>query len=279
VVEDGREHSGEAAEQRFEPVVVATVRSPWPAAADVPVQGGPAAIDVLPPYAEALDGVERGTHLWVVSWLDRAGRSVLVSRPRKLAPRAPSCGVFASRSPARPNPIAINAVRLVRRDGLRLEVDALDLADGTPVLDIKSYVPGGDAVFAARREPRVPPALLRDDILLAILRRDLENHVGERADAPASRLAVAAVFRAIRAFACGPRDPAFRVRTNRADGALDALIGLLGADFAGGRIELRPDDGPSRFEFRRAGDSLVLLAGDPRLVLDGPEGRRGERVE
>ena len=59
-------------------------------------------------------------------------------------------GVLSTRSPDRPNPIGLSALRLLRADGLTLEVDALDVLDGTPVLDVKPYIPYADAVPDAR---------------------------------------------------------------------------------------------------------------------------------
>ena len=59
-------------------------------------------------------------------------------------------GVLSTRSPDRPNPIGLSALRLLRADGLTLEVDALDVLDGTPVLDVKPYIPYADAFPDAR---------------------------------------------------------------------------------------------------------------------------------
>jgi tRNA-Thr(GGU) m(6)t(6)A37 methyltransferase TsaA len=59
-------------------------------------------------------------------------------------------GVFATRTPARPNPVGISVVRLVRIDGTRLHVTGLDILDGTPVIDIKPYVPQFDVIETER---------------------------------------------------------------------------------------------------------------------------------
>ena len=86
----------------------------------------------------ALQDLDGFDFIWVVSWFDRNQHW----RPRVLPPRGPSTrrGVFATRSPHRPNPIGLTSVRLIRIDGLRLEVGPLDLTDGTPILDIKPYL-------------------------------------------------------------------------------------------------------------------------------------------
>jgi tRNA (adenine37-N6)-methyltransferase len=87
-----------------------------------------------------LQGMER---LWVLSWLHRGGTWA----PQVMPPRGPRVrrGLFATRSPDRPNPIGLSAVRLIRVEGCNLHVNGIDLIDGTPVLDIKPYVPYADA--------------------------------------------------------------------------------------------------------------------------------------
>lgn len=238
--------------------VVGHVRSPWRAHADIPIQGAKALVEVLPAYEAALDGIERSSHLVVLAWLHEARRDVLSARPRKLDPGAPPCGVFASRSPARPNPIALCVVRLLRREGLRLHVDPLDLIDGTPVVDLKSYGPGMDGVFSARICRRIGPWALGDERLSAFLAIDLANHLGDAASDPEARMSLAAVFVAVRRFGVDARDSALRVRVNRLGVATDALMGLMGATFSSGRIAAVPEAGPLRFGFSRGDDVLVL---------------------
>jgi len=87
-----------------------------------------------------LDGVER---IWILSWLHRGGTwAPMVRPPRGTREKR---GLFATRSPDRPNPIGLSAVRLVRIDGCNLHVRGIDLLDGTPILDVKPYVPYADA--------------------------------------------------------------------------------------------------------------------------------------
>ncbi|MEO8212963.1 MAG: tRNA (N6-threonylcarbamoyladenosine(37)-N6)-methyltransferase TrmO [Myxococcales bacterium] len=92
-----------------------------------------------------LAGIER---IWVVSWLHRGGGW----SPRVRTPRGERLrrGLFATRSPDRPNPIGLSAVRLIRIDGCDLHVRGIDLLDGTPILDIKPYVPYADAFPEAK---------------------------------------------------------------------------------------------------------------------------------
>src|SRR5581483_3941009 len=100
-------------------------------------EGAPAAelwIDAV--FAEAVAGLEAGAAIWIFTWLDRAKRSTLKVHPRG-NPQNPLTGVFATRSPDRPNPIGLHRARIMRIAGLTIEVDALEAIDGTPILDLK----------------------------------------------------------------------------------------------------------------------------------------------
>ncbi len=121
-------------------------------AARQPRAGGSAAgrIELKPGknYEHALLDLDGWSHIWVLFWFDRnAGW-----RPKVLPPRSGSGrkGVFATRSPHRPNPLGLSAVRLERVEGLTLHVRDIDMLDGTPVLDIKPYVAYTDAIGDAR---------------------------------------------------------------------------------------------------------------------------------
>jgi hypothetical protein len=90
-----------------------------------------------------------------MAWLmARPEREVLQVIPRGVSRDAPDGmhGVFAVRSPARPNPIGLTSARVVKVDGLRLHFDALDFVDGTPVLDLKPYFASRDLIFSARNQ-------------------------------------------------------------------------------------------------------------------------------
>ncbi len=235
------------------------VRCDHPTRDAIPLIGAPAILETLPGFEPALDAIERSSHILVLAWLHRADRTVLVARPRRVDPGAPSMGVFASRSPDRPNPVSMSVVPLVRREGLRLHVDHLDLIDGTPLLDLKSYNPGWDGVFGARRDKRVRQSALPDELLAGFLRRDLENHLGPVPAPPAAITGLAAVFAAIREFDVDARDPRLSVWMNRCDASLDAVIGLMGGTFSSGRVTLEPLAGPARFRFGFEGRELMLV--------------------
>jgi tRNA-Thr(GGU) m(6)t(6)A37 methyltransferase TsaA len=128
------------AEASFEVVPVGWVESPLTGRAQAPRQGdegAPAAwLAFEPRVAEALRDLRPGTEIIVLTWLDRADRSVLVTRPRD-DPGNPLTGVFSTRSPDRPNPVGLHRVPVIAVDGLRVQVGALEALDGTPVIDVK----------------------------------------------------------------------------------------------------------------------------------------------
>ena len=96
---------------------------------------------------EALDGLEEFSHIIVLYWMHQAasGKAPLKVHPMRRE-ELPLVGLFATRSPNRPNPIGKATVRLLQRQGNILRVEGLDAIDGTPVIDIKPYIPGYDSV-------------------------------------------------------------------------------------------------------------------------------------
>jgi tRNA-Thr(GGU) m(6)t(6)A37 methyltransferase TsaA len=108
---------------------------------------GTAEIEIDAAWAEALDGIGEFSHIWVVWWLDRFEEPPASPRVHPEGRQEmPEVGLFATRSPHRPCPIAITAVRLQEHDGTRLLVQGLDASPGTPVLDIKPYLRRGDLI-------------------------------------------------------------------------------------------------------------------------------------
>jgi tRNA-Thr(GGU) m(6)t(6)A37 methyltransferase TsaA len=127
-------------EPRYEVMPVGRVESPLTDRAQAPRQGDegapPAWLVFRAEVAEAIRDLRPGAEIIVLTWLDRADRGVLVTRPRD-DPRNPLTGVFSTRSPDRPNPIGLHRVRVTVVDGLRIQVDGLEALDGTPVIDVK----------------------------------------------------------------------------------------------------------------------------------------------
>ncbi len=116
--------------------------------------GSAGRVEVFEEYAEGLDDVEGFSHLYLIYWFHRlAGPGKGGTKPPlKVVPFLDDVprGVFATRSPRRPNPIGLSLVRLVERRGAELLVEDLDVLDATPLLDIKPYVEGFDLRLGTR---------------------------------------------------------------------------------------------------------------------------------
>jgi tRNA-Thr(GGU) m(6)t(6)A37 methyltransferase TsaA len=119
---------------------IAVVESPLTDRSTAPRQGDEGAPDAWlvfePGVVEALDGIAPGDAVLVLTWFDRARRDVLRVRPRG-DPARREQGVFATRSPDRPNPIGLHRVEVLAIDGRRVQVRHLEALDGTPVIDVK----------------------------------------------------------------------------------------------------------------------------------------------
>lgn len=142
-------------------VFIGRIVSPWTNRADCPKNmaaaretGRPAQAIVDEEYRRGLLGLESASHVILLTWLADAGRNLIRQRPRH---RPEATGTFALRSPVRPNPIGVHVVRLLGLDGTNgvLDLEAIDVLDGTPLLDIKPYFASTDAVphaIMARRD-------------------------------------------------------------------------------------------------------------------------------
>jgi len=122
---------------------IGRVESPLIDLRDAPAQGdegAPNAWLVLDDeLGPAMRDLDVGAQVIVLTWLDRADRTVLEVHPRG-DPNRPLEGVFSTRSPDRPNPIGLHEVEIVTIDGRRIEVRGLEAIDGTPIVDIKPYL-------------------------------------------------------------------------------------------------------------------------------------------
>jgi tRNA (adenine37-N6)-methyltransferase len=135
---------------------IGTVYSVEVSTANMSPQGARAVIEIFPEYAAALEKIGENSHLWILSWFHESRRDVLTASPVRVNPTVPEYGVFALRTPVRPNPIALTLVRLEGIAENRLSVDGLDAVKGTPILDIKPYFEQ-DIVFSPRT-PEIVPA-------------------------------------------------------------------------------------------------------------------------
>ena len=127
-------------------IPIGVIHSPYKERGDAPRQGSLSqneiTLEIFPEFADGLKDITKASHLIVLYWGDRARRDVLQSRtPFSEIP----VGVFASRSPNRPNPLAFCVTELLRRDNNLLVVRGVDALDGSPLLDLKTYAPEIDA--------------------------------------------------------------------------------------------------------------------------------------
>lgn len=126
---------------------IGRIRTPWKARKDCPKNARESdaicTVEVEPRWRAGLKDVETCTHLVLLYWMDRSPRNLVLQVPGHYGTQH---GTFALRSPARPNPIAMSAVKLHGiKDGV-LSVSGLDCLDGTPLLDIKPYFASTDSV-------------------------------------------------------------------------------------------------------------------------------------
>ena len=126
---------------------IGVVRSPYGSRSSAPCQGGGISeIEILKEYEEGLKDIESFSHLHVLYWLHESRGftpSVVTPWDKK------AHGMFATRSPHRPNPIGYSVARLLERRGNILRVEGLDAIDGTKVIDIKPYLPNLDSKSSA----------------------------------------------------------------------------------------------------------------------------------
>ena len=119
---------------------IGVVHSSITSRSEAPRQGSEGAPDAwlefVPAVADGLDGIAPGDDVIVITWLDRSKRDVLRVRPRG-DPANPITGVFATRSPDRPNPIGLHRVTVREVAGLRVLVGPIEAIDGTPIVDLK----------------------------------------------------------------------------------------------------------------------------------------------
>ena len=128
------------AESSYAVEPIGVLRSELSSLADAPLQGDEggyeAWLELTSQAVPGLSGINVGDSLIVVTWLHLAQRDVLQVQPRGRL-EAPLTGVFATRSPNRPNPIGLHPVSVLQIEGQRLKVSPLEAIDGTPIVDIK----------------------------------------------------------------------------------------------------------------------------------------------
>jgi tRNA-Thr(GGU) m(6)t(6)A37 methyltransferase TsaA len=124
---------------------IGIIHSPFIDKSQTPIQASRSqargVVEVYPEYAEGLQDLEGFSHIFLLyTFHESSGYSLLVKPFLDDQLR----GLFATRYPARPNPIGLSVVKLISRKGNSLEVEGVDMLDGTPLLDIKPYIPDFD---------------------------------------------------------------------------------------------------------------------------------------
>ncbi|APH72799.1 tRNA (N6-threonylcarbamoyladenosine(37)-N6)-methyltransferase TrmO [Aquibium oceanicum] len=138
-------------------VFIGRILSPWTDRFECPKNmaaareaGKPARVELDETYRRGLMGLDGYSHVVILTWLDRSQRNLIIQKPRHAQePR----GTFALRSPARPNPIGMHVAGIISIDEAAgvVEIDAIDVLDGTPVVDLKPYFASIDAFPDASR--------------------------------------------------------------------------------------------------------------------------------
>lgn len=126
---------------------IGVIHTAFTAKEQAPIQGAfhpenEGTVELDPQYAEGLEDIDGFSHLILLYGFDRAGEVVM---KRQTFLSDDEHGIFATRHPARPNPIGLTIVRLLGREGSKLRVGGIDVLDGTPVLDVKPYIARFDA--------------------------------------------------------------------------------------------------------------------------------------
>ncbi|SHI20025.1 tRNA (N6-threonylcarbamoyladenosine(37)-N6)-methyltransferase TrmO [Desulfosporosinus lacus] len=220
---------------------------------DMPTNGIQAGIRVFSPYVGALERIEEYSHLWILTWFHQAPRDVTTAVPSKVNPLSHRFGVFALRSPSRPNPVALTLVKLDRIQEYTLYVADMDAIDGTLVIDIKPYFEH-DTVFSPRT-PQISP-LSANALQKTLLKQALTHH-GETC--PDLLLAVRMALIADKLLGY-IKSPDVQVQVYGSTCLADAIQGICRARLAN----------PARFEFCSSFiKHSIWIKGNRRLSISG----------
>lgn len=225
-------------EDKFTLKTIGKIVSPIDDTAKMPLQGVAAQAHIAAEFADALDKIEKHSHIFILCWMNQAHRDRLKVIPRRHGGENKAKGVLALRSPTRPNPISLNPTRLLKREDNILYLENIDMVNGTPIIDIKPYSTGWDCIFSARNNSdyntysKMPAA----DVLADMLRQAGNFH-GDRCVGVA--IGVRAAFFALNHFQADLQDKAFtidaRVRGCTAD-ALQSLFSMSNKRFNHGEL-------------------------------------------
>jgi len=249
------------------------VRSRYRDTFTIPLEGSRAEIIVERKYNKALHGIKDFSHLFVICWLHLADtddyRKVLRVRPVRIDPKLPEQGVFASRSPIRPNPLSLTVVRLLDIRGGILTVDGMDTIDGTPVVDIKPYSPVSDSHPSALASGI--PLKGHEDYLTGVFYREATNFHGE--GCPEIALGTRMIIEGLSKMGIrDERDPKVKITCLKTGCLMDAVQSIMGATLGGGRLMVL-DKGKCSLIMRR-GKRALSIGLNPRFKIPN----RGKRA-
>lgn len=247
---------------------------------NMPLQGANAQVVIFDEYADALDGLDKYSHVWIVSWLHKADRDRLKVVPKRVDADSPPRGVFSLRSPVRPNPLGLTASKLIKREGNILHLDHVDFLDGTPVVDVKPYSVGWDSIFSAWNNStyetyvKMPIA----DVFADMLRQAANFHgdacVGVAIGTRAANLAM-------RHFKCDMQTKSLTVSASVRGCTADAIQGLLQA---GNKRFIRVDPYEGKVVFTKDGGTLTLVITTDKFhsveeVMNAPDDKVFSSIE
>ncbi|MBI2908179.1 MAG: tRNA (N6-threonylcarbamoyladenosine(37)-N6)-methyltransferase TrmO [Chloroflexi bacterium] len=232
---------------------IGVVRSPVSSRDRMPKGGVAADIEVFAEFEEGLKEIEGNTHITVIVWLHQAARDRLTVTRRMGGVHVPR-GVFATRSPIRPNPFGVMTARLLGREGRILHLERLDIFDGTPVLDLKPYAPGFDGAFSARTARELSTARDPDH------KRELQDMLYEAQsfhgeNCAGLALGVRMLYHAMVTWGIAQKDPQLHITVGKRGCVSDALQALSGATFGNGRLAAGQ------------GEEFVLQRGSSKLTF------------
>jgi len=220
---------------------VGVVHSEIQIRSEMPAQGVTGVVEIFPEYIDALEGIKENSHLILLCWMHEGERTLLKAVSRRDPSNSPEKGIFALRSPSRPNPISVSIVRLLEiREDRFLQLAHLDVIDKTPVLDLKPYQPGWDCVFSATNGDRTGKikemtTLIHQQNLL----REAINYHGEMCAGVA--IAVRIALASVRILGGDPHRTTITLTAGCDSCITDGLIGITGARPGNGRLLLREE--------------------------------------
>jgi tRNA-Thr(GGU) m(6)t(6)A37 methyltransferase TsaA len=236
---------------------IGVVRSPVTDRRLMPAHGVPAEVQIFPEFTDGLLLIQENSHIWVVAWFEGADRDRLqIIRPTYEQSRRRR-GVFGLRSTTRPNSIALTVGRLLSVSDNVLRLEALDLIDGTPVIDIKRYSPSYDVVFSARSSRDRYLLDKADPARLPELEAEAAHFHGELT---AQVVAGARLIQYVSLnWSIMPKDPELVVTLGldpALGGLADSVQALTAVTFGSGRLQVAP------------GRRITFTAGSRQLSVD-----------